>query len=736
MLLSRRFFLQISTLASGGFLLGIYESPNLRAQSPGGQPEPSAQAFIRIASDGVITLMARNPEIGQGVRTALPMLIAEELDADWSQVRVEQADLNEANYGPQWSGGSMSTPLAWDPLRRVGAAGREVLIAAAAEQWGVPPSECATEPSRVLHAASGKSATYGELAEHAAKLPTPPLHSVKLKDPKDYRIIGKSKVGVDNRAIVTGKQVFGIDVQMPGMLYAVIHKCPVFGGTVKSANLDQIRKMPGIRHAFEVESNLSTATVLPDEAGLEPGIAIIADLWWQAQLARKSLKVEWDFGPGLSQSSDGFAQRAAQLLKQPPANTVRVYGDLDQAFQSAAKVIEADYTYPFLAHGSLEPQGSTASWTDGKLELWTTSQRPMDGVHLIARNLDIPAESITVHMIRAGGAFGRRLMNDYLLEAAYLAKKVGGPVKFIWSREDDITHDAFRAGGFLNLKGAVDHQGKVTAWRQHLVAYGDGDKFANAAAVSGEEFPSGLVPNYGLYRTAMPLRLRTGWLRAPRSNALAWVGQSFLDELAVASGRDPLDLQLEVLNAPVVPKKPGEHFDESFNPGRLKAVLELVAQKSNWRQRKTEKGHGFGIAAYYCHLGYFAEVAEVNVDAQGRVTVQHVWAAGDVGSHIINPSGAENQCLGAIIEGLSHMGQEITLAEGRVQQSNFHQHPMLRMRQVPKIEIFFRQTEYTPTGLGEPTLPPVIPAVTNAVFAATGKRIRALPIQKSGFSFA
>jgi isoquinoline 1-oxidoreductase beta subunit len=736
MLLSRRFFLRISTLASGGFLLGMYESPTLRAQSPGSQAEPSPQAFIRIAPDGAITLMARNPEIGQGVRTSLPMLIAEELDADWSHVRVEQADLNEASYGPQWSGGSMSTPLAWEPLRRVGAAGREVLIAAAAEQWGVAASECTTEPSRVLHAASGKSATYGELAEHAAKLSTPPLHTVKLKDPKDYRIIGKPKAGVDNRAIVTGKQVFGIDVQLPGMLHAVIHKCPVFGGKVKSANLDQIRRMPGIRHAFEVESNLSTAAVLPDEAGLEPGIAIIADMWWQAQLARKSLKVEWDFGAGLSQSSDGFAQHAAELLKRPPANTVRVYGDLDQAFQSAAKVVEADYTYPFLAHGSLEPQGSTASWKDGKLELWTTSQRPTDGVHLIARNLDIPAESVTVHMIRAGGAFGRRLMNDYLLEAAWLAKKVGGPVKLIWSREDDMTHDAYRAGGFLSLKGAVDNQGKVTAWRQHLVSYGDGDKFATAALVNGEEFPSELVPNYGLYRTAMPLRLRTGWLRAPRANALAWVGQSFLDELAMASGRDPLDVQLEVLNAPVVPKKPGERFDDSFNPGRLKAVLELVAEKSSWRQRRTEKGHGFGIAAYYCHLGYFAEVAEVSVDAQSRVTVHHVWAAGDVGSHIINPSGAENQCLGAIIEGLSHMGQEISLAEGRVQQANFHQHPMLRMRQVPKIEIFFRQTEYTPTGLGEPTLPPLIPAVTNAVFAATGRRIRTLPIQKSGFSFA
>jgi isoquinoline 1-oxidoreductase subunit beta len=734
--LDRRSFLKVTAVASGGFMLGFYKRPQLYAQAPAAAPALTPNAFIRIAPDNTITIMARAPEIGQGVRTSLPMLIAEELDADWSKVKVEQADLDEDLYGPQWAGGSMSTPTAWGPLRRIGAAGRAVLIAAAGDQWSVPASECTTEPSRVLHIPSGKSATYGELADRASKLAAPPLDKLQLKDPKNYHIIGTSKAGVDNRAIVTGKATFGIDVQLPGMVHAVIHKCPVFGGTVKSANIDEIKKLPGIRNAFAIESTLSNATVLPTEAGLEPGIAIIADSWWQAQQARKSLKVDWDFGSGQSQSTDAFARRAAELLKQPPANKVREYGDLDAAFKSAAKVVEADYAYPFLAHGTLEPQGTTASWKDGKLEMWTTSQTPRQGVSLVSKQLDIPVNSIQVHLVRAGGGFGRRLMNDYMLEAAYLAKKLGVPVKLTWAREDDITHDAYRSGGFMNLKGALDANGKVTAWRQHLAAYGEGDNFATAALVNADEFPSGLVPNYGLYRTAMPLRLRTGWLRAPRANALCWVGQAFLDELAAAAGRDPLDLQLEILSATPVPKQPNENFDQSFNPSRLKGVLELVAEKSNWRQRKTEKGRGMGLAAYYCHLGYFAEVADVSVDAQNRVTVNHVWAAGDVGSQIINPRAAENQCYGGIIEGLSHMGQEITLTEGRVDQTNFHQHPLIRMRQIPKIEVFFRQTEFSPTGLGEQTMPPLIPAVTNAIFAATGKRVRTLPLKRSGFSFA
>ena len=736
MKISRRGFLQISAVAGGGFLLGLYDRPRAKAQGFGGPPL-APQAFIRIAPDGTVTIMARGPEIGQGVRTMLPMLIAEELDADWSKVRVEQADLDEEKYGPQFAGGSMSTPIGWEPLRRVGAAGRQMLIAAAAEKWSVPAGECSTEAGRVVHAASGESAGYGELANRAAKIAAPKMSEVKLKDPKTYRIIGKSQKGVDNHAIVTGKPIFGIDVEVPGMLHAVIQKCPVYGGKVKSANLDAVKKMAGVRQVLVIEGTLSNAAVVPNEPGMEPGVAIVADSWWQAQQARKALKVEWAFGAGKAQSCEGFAKKAAELLKAEPENTMRSYGDVDGALKSAAKVVEATYSYPFLAHGTLEPMGTTASFEDGKLEMWTTSQTPGEGRGLASKAVGIAPGAVTVHMIRAGGGFGRRLMNDYMAEAAWLSKQVGAPVKLLWSREDDFTHDAYRAAGFHGLKAGLDANGKLVAWRQHLVTFGAGDDYPAGAEIDKMEFPSGRVPAYGLYTSQMPLLLRTGWLRAPGVNAICFVGQSFLDELANAARRDPLDFQIELLNAtPVSLEKPQQGGDPPLNAERLKGVLELVAKKSGWHDRKKQAGRGMGIAAYYCHLGYFAEVADVSVDAQNRVTVNHVWAAGDVGSHIINPRAAENMCYGGIIEGLSHMEQEITLVDGQVQQTNFHQHSMMRMRQTPKIEIFWRLTEYSPTGLGEPTLPPILPAVGNAIFAATGKRVRTLPLKKSGFSWA
>ena len=734
MKISRRCFLQMSAVASGGFMLGLYDRPWAKAQSG---PQLTPQAFIRIAPDGIVTIMARGPEIGQGVRTMLPMLIAEELDADWSRVRVEQADLDEAKYGPQFAGGSMSTPIGWEPMRRVGAAGRRMLIAAAAEHWGVPADECATEAGRVVHAKSGKSAGYGDLADGAAKIAAPKMSEVKLKDPKTYRIIGKSQRGVDNHAIVTGKPIFGIDVELPGMLHAVIQKCPVCGGKVKSASLDAVKKMPGVRHVLVIEGTLSTATIVPNEPGMEPGVAILADIWWQAQQARKALKIEWDFGAGKAQGSETFAKRAAELLKAEPENTMRSYGDVDGALKNASKVVESTYSYPFIAHGTLEPMGTVASCKNGNAELWTTSQTPGEGRMLVAKTLGIKPDAVTVHMIRAGGGFGRRLMNDYMAEAAWLSKQVGAPVKLLWSREDDFTHDAYRAAGFHGLKAGLDANGKLVAWRQHLVTFGEGDDYPAGTEIDKLEFPSGRVPAYALYTSQMPLLLRTGWLRAPGVNAICFVGQSFIDELAVAAGRDPLEFQLELLSATSVPlDKPQQGGDAPLNPERLKGVLELVAEKAGWRERKKTPGLGMGIAAYFCHLGYFAEVADVSVDAQNRVTVNHVWAAGDVGSHIINPRAAENMCYGGIIEGLSHMGQEITLIDGQVQQTNYHRHPMLRMRHTPKIDLFWRLTDNPPSGLGEPTLPPILPAVGNAIFAATGKRVRTLPLQKSGFSFA
>ncbi len=745
MRLNRRSFLQLTALAGGGFALDLYRSPLAEAQGPAARPELTPQAFIHISTDGVITIMARASESGQGMRNMLPMLIAEELDVDWKDVHVQQADLNETIYGHQFSGGSANTPQGWEPMRRVGAAGRQLLIMAAAQTWSVPEAECTTQPGRVLHAASGRSAGYGEFAAKAAALTAPVLSSVKLKDPKDYRIIGHSQPGVDTHAIVTGKPIFGIDVELPGMLYAAIEKAPVFAGKVKSANIDKIKTLPGVRHVLVIDGGITPTAFTPWEPGMEPGIAIVADTWWQAQQARKQLKVEWDLGPAASQSTDGFAAKAAELLKAAPGTTVRKYGDMDAALKSSAKVVEATYQYPFIAHGTLEPQGATAHWKDGKLEMWSTSTLPADGRGLVAKTLGIQESDITTHMVRSGGSFGRRLQNDYLVEAAWIAKRVDAPVKLLWSREDDVAHDPFRPGGTFGFKAGLDAQGKIAAWRQHFVTYGDEKHSTSGGGIGSASYPAGFPPVYALYTSAQPLMLRTGALRAPGDNAYCWVAQSFLDEVAHEAGRDPLEFQLDLLSNKQMPWSLSEHDAVGDHeptgqavliPERYKGVLELVAEKSGWAKGSTQPGRGMGIAAWFCHLGYFAEVADVSVDAQNKVTVHQVWAAGDVGSQIINPAAAESMGHGGIMEGMAHLVQEITLVQGKIQQSNFHNHPLMRMRQTPKMEVYWRKTDYSPTGLGEPTLPPILPAITNAIFAATGKRVRTLPLQRSGFSWA
>jgi isoquinoline 1-oxidoreductase beta subunit len=745
MRLNRRSFLKLTALAGGGLALDLYRSPLTAAQGPGAIPDLSPQAFIHISKDGVVTIMARASESGQGMRNMLPMLIAEELDVDWKNVRVQQAELNEKIYGPQFSGGSANTPTGWEPLRRVGAAGRQLLVTAGAQTWNVPTSECTTEHGRVLHAASGRSAGYGELASMAAALPAPALSSVKLKDPKDYRIIGHSQAGVDTHSIVTGKPIFGIDVELPGMLYAAIEKAPVFAGKVKTANIDHIKSLPGVRHVLVNDGGITPAAYTPWEPGMEPGIAIVADNWWQAQQAREQLVVDWDLGPAATQSSEGFKKRAAELLQAQPANTLRKYGDLDGALKSSAKAVDATYEYPFIAHVTLEPQGATAHWKDGKLEMWSTSTLPVDGRGLVAKTLGIQESDITTHMVRSGGSFGRRLQNDYLVEAAWIAKRVDAPVKLLWSREDDIAHDPFRPGGTVGLKGGLDARGRLTAWRHHLVTFGDDKHSTSGGGIGRDTYPAGFVPAYALFTSQQPLTLRTGALRAPGDNAYCWVSQSFLDEMAHAAGRDPLEFQLELLSNKQAPWSSGEHDavgdheptgQSVLIPERFKGVLELVAEKSGWAHRSNTPGRGMGIAAWFCHLGYFAEVADVSVDDSDKVTVHQIWAAGDVGSQIINPAAAENIAYGGIVEGMSHLGQEITLVNGRVQQSNFHNHPLMRMRQAPKIEVYWRKTDYAPTGLGEPTLPPTLPALTNAIFAATGKRIRTLPLKRSGFSWA
>jgi isoquinoline 1-oxidoreductase beta subunit len=740
----RRGFLRVTALAGGGILLGSYFEPARALVDSAAAPltDWMPNAFIRIAADGAVTIIAKNPEIGQGVKTSFPMIVAEELDVDWKSVTVEMAMADSAKYGGQNVGGSSSTPNNYTALRQAGAAGRQLFVSAAAQTWGVPESECTTASGTVFHRVSNRQLKYQALLTRAATLTPPDLASVKLKDPREFKIIGTPVVNVDAPAIVRGKPLYGIDVTLPGMLYAVYAKCPVFGGKVISADVESVKAMPGVKHAFVVEG---TAPGL--QAGLNPGVAIVADSWWAAKTARENLQVVWDEGTTTGQSSLEFAQRAAALSKQPPERSLRKDGDVDGALAGATKVIEAAYTYPFIAHATMEPMNCTASFQDGKLELWAPSQGPQGGGALAARTLGLSPGDVTVHITRAGGGFGRRAFNDFMVEAAWIAKTIGSPVKLLWTREDDMQHDYYRPAGFHYLKGGVDSGGKLIAWRNHFVSFGNNGNFATTADLSPGEFPARFVPNYEAGASLIPLNVPTGWLRAPGSNGLAFVMQSFIDELAHAAGKDPLQFRLDLLgDSRMVTDPPaaaaangrGGRGGGGYDAGRMRGVLELVRDKSGWGKREMPQGTGLGVAFHYSHRGYFAEVVEASVDAANLLKVQKIWIAGDIGSQIINPSGAEGQAQGAALDGLAQaLGQEVTIDRGRVTQSNFNNFPLLRMRQAPpEIEVSFRTTDNPVTGLGEPALPPVIPALCNAIFAATGKRIRSLPISKQGIRVA
>ena len=722
--LDRRRFLKVTTLAGGGLLLGAWldfgrDGIAHAATAADLDGDFTPNAFIRISSAGTITVMAKNPEVGQGIKTMLPMLIAEELDVDFSAITIEQAMSDESKYGRQVAGGSTATPTNWEPLRRAGAAGRQLLVAAAAQAWGVPAAECTTASGVVHHRASNRQATYASLASAASALPAPDLATVTLKNPKDFRIIGKAIGGVDNRKVVTGQPLFGIDVTVPGMLHAVYVKSPVFGGTVASANLDAIKAMPGIRNAFVVEPG---GTALN---GLLGGIAILADSWWMAKAARAKLTVTWNEGATAQQSSAAFKAKATEFFAQAPQRSIKATGDVTAAFAGAAKTVEATYEYPFIAHATLEPQNCTAHVKADGIEIWAPTQNPQSGRALVAKTLGVAEKDIAIHIVRSGGGFGRRLNNDYMVEAAMISRLAGAPVKMLWTREDDIQHDFYRPGGFHKLKGAVDATGKLTAWQNHFVSYSNtGTDFVASAGMDGNEFPALAAPNLSIGVSTMPLGVPTGFLRAPGSNALAFVMESFIDELAHAAKVDPVTFRLNLLAA-----LPAEPPRGTMVASRMRGVLELVKEKSGWGTRRLPKGTGMGVATYFSHRGYFAEVVEVTVSKAGAVKVNKVWAAGDVGSHIINPSGAINQVQGSVIDGIGEaLAQEITIEGGRTKQGNFNDFPLIRMPQVPVVEVHFRTTDNPPTGMGEPALPPVVPALCNAIFAATGKRIRSLPL--------
>lgn len=721
--MDRRGFFRISALAGGGFMLGSWNAP---AAEEAAATIFSPSAFIRITPEGAITILSKNPEVGQGIKTSLPMIIAEELEVPWEKVTVEQAPVNEKDFGRQMAGGSMSTPSNYDRHRRLGAMARTMLVQAAANEWKVPVEECEAVAGEVIHQPSGKKLPYGALANAASKLPVPDEKTVQLKKVEDFKLLGKRIGGVDNPKIVTGQPLFGIDQKLPGMKYAAYVRCPVFTGKVKEANLDEIKKLPGVTDAFIIEGS-------DDHYGLLPGIAIIADDTWCAQKAGKTLKVTWDADSG--ESFSAHATAAAAAMKGKAASEIRKTGSPD--FPEDGKTVMGSYHYPHLSHANLEPQNCTAVFKDGALEMWAPTQNPGGGVDGIAKALKLSKDKITVHMTRIGGGFGRRLMGDFMVECAAIAQKLNGtPVKVTWTRQQDLAHDYYRAGGWHHFRGRLDDSGKIDAWADHFVTFGlnNDQRPGNGADLGGDEFPSRFVPNILLERTVLSSNTPLGYWRAPGSCALAWAIQSFVDEMAHAAKKDPLAFRLELLGEDrEVPASGGR--GQSYNATRMKGVLKLVAEKSGWGE-KLEPGRGRGIAFHFSHLGYVAIVADVTVSKDGKLKVNKISAAADVGP-IMNLSGAENQVQGSMIDGLSAAWfQEILVENGAVQQTNFHEYPLITMKDAPKVEVHFAKSDYPPTGLGEPALPPVAPAVTNAIFAATGKRIRTLPLAKQDLSWS
>ena len=720
--MNRRSFLKVVGLAGGGFALAFHIGDESLARAEG-EKGFVPNAFVRITPDGRIVLFSKGPEIGQGIKTAFPMIIAEELDADWSHVTVHQAAINPAVFGRQTAGGSRSIPMSWDQLRRAGAAARAMLVAAAAQQWNVPAADLTTANSVVTHTSSGRTLSYAELASRAAEMPVPDDNTLKLKERKDYTLLGKRISGVDNRELVTGQPLFGIDQVVSGMKYAVFEKCPAVGGTVRSANLEEVRKLPGVTHVFVVNGTGKPTEVMS-------GVAIVANSTWAAMSARRQLKVDWDETNASKDSWSEAVAQAGKLAKQAGAETLKSVGDVDAALSQATRV-EGFYTYPFVAHAPLEPQNCTAWYRNGSVEIWAPTQAPDRAIGLVAGVLGIPEDKVTIHQTRVGGGFGRRLMNDFMCEAAAISKQAGVPVKLQWTREDDMHHDFYRVGGFHSLAGGVDESGRLVAWRDHFITFtADGTRPVSGGDLGADEFPALLVPNVHVTQSKLPLQIPTGPWRAPRSCAIAFPIQSFLHELSHAAGRDHLDFLLEVMGEPRWLKE-GDEF--SLNTARAIAVLTLAAQKAGWG-RRLPRGRGLGLAFHFSHAGHFAEVADVSVDGNRKLTVHRVVVAGDVGP-IVNLSGAENQCEGAVIDGFSTaMGLEVSYTRGRIDRGNFDRYPLLRMAYAPQVETHFIQSDFRPTGIGEPALPPVAPAICNAIFAATGHRVRTLPLTREGFT--
>lgn len=721
--MKRRQFLQVSLTSGGAFLLGFRFERAFAApgKTPPAHFEPNG--FIRISADNSIVIMAKNPDIGQGVKTALPLIVAEELEADWSKVQVQMADLNTEKHGEQTGGGSQAIQKNYDSLRRAGAAGREMLLAAAAETWKVNKSECMAENSTVLHRPSGRRLTYGELAEAASRQTIP--ESPPLKDPKNFKLLGTYIHDVDIAAIVSGQPLYGLDVRIPGMLYAVIARPPQFGARVIRYDDARARTIPGVRQIIPVEA--------PGNDYLQRGgIAVLADSTWAAIKGRDALDISWSEGSQPAENSADLRRKFLDILDAADLTVIREDGNVKTAFSHAATVVEATYEAPLLAHATMEPMNYTAWVQTGKVEAWGPTQVP-DAVKYYAHQISgVPENDITVHITRSGGGFGRRLAFDYAVDALTLSQKANAPVQVVWTREDDLANDFYRPAGMFRIRAGLDAAGRLIAWHAKgtttsRYAYRKSTRSPHTTEVFPDELPAGMAPNYRLEYKNPPSDIPVGAWRAPGHNSTAFAIQSFIDELAHAAGKDPLIFRLEMIGSPRV--MPYRDHGGDYDTGRLREVLQLAAEKAGWG-KSLPAGHYQGLAAHVTFGVPVAEIVEISMPG-GQLKIHRVTAAVWCGQ-VINRTGAEQQVAGAILDGLSAaLYGKVTIENGAAVEQNFHLYRMLRIPEAPPIiDVHFVESHDAPRGLGEMGLPPAAAALCNAIFAATGKRIRELPVVK------
>jgi isoquinoline 1-oxidoreductase subunit beta len=728
---NRRSFLKASLLSGGGFMLGFNALAHLKPTEmaeinnlPLGFNE--LNGFVKITADNIIKIMAPNPEGGQGVKTSMPMLVAEELDVDWKQVVVEQADLDTKHFTRQFIGGSQAIHQGWKPLRTAGAAARQMLREAAAQTWKVPMEEVTTEGGILYHKSSGKSAKYGEMAAVAAKIPVP--KKVKLKDIKDFKIIGTSKKNVDLEKIVTGKPLYSIDTKKEGMLIAMIVHPPAFGLKFKSLDATAAKKMKGIKDVFPIKIfSEGYEKTFFDTLNFNEVVAIVGNSTWAVMQAKKALNVEWqpiesytenrnmlgrktvmNIPAGLESSTEHTTKMAEMLNK--PAKVARKDGDTEGVFKNAAKVIERTYTAPFLAHNCMEPMNFFAHVTENKAELSGPLQKPEFTEQALSARLGMPLDKIDIKMTRLGGGYGRRSYAHWLLEAALISQKVKAPIKLLYTREDDMTSGIYRPAYSATYRAALDKDNNLIGFHVKAGGIPESPLFAN-------RFPAGAVDNYLAEDWTIDSNITVGSFRAPRSNFIAAAEQSFLDEVAETVGKDPIDFRLELLKR-AAEKPVGKNND--YDAYRFIKVLEVLKEKSNWEQVKKTKN--IGVSAYFCHDSYAANVIEVDVK-DGETIVKNVCCVIDCGI-VVNPNAAKNMAEGGVVDAIgTALFGKMTITKGIPDASNFHEYRMIRMNEAPKtIDVHFVQNNIDPTGMGEPTYPPVFGALANALYKATGKR--------------